>query len=496
MSLTKATYSMIGGAAANVLDFGADPTGVSSSVAAFNAAVANGGTVYVPSGTYKINGRIVLTTNDTTLFLAADVTLNMSDVPAEQVPFGAYIVITANNCAVIGSGPSSLLQNTNGTRANTIAMLPGYTKLLIRDLMLDGDKSQVTSEVSDTFEAGIMLIAYAPNTPADIEATLDGLWIRNYAQYGISIYGNQCNGIKIVNCNIRDIGNVSDPLSVGSGIVGAPVGSNFTIANNVIKNCKFHGIFLTTAGVASGNHVIANNIILSCGGSGICYPEQANYASVSGVGIVQVNITGNVCLQCTRSGIQLNVDTVGFLNEFLIAGNICNNNDYAGIEVNCTNTPPNIVSNVVIAGNKTSDNAVAQIAVGANPVNVEGAVRPFTPIIQGSTSAGTATYAAQAGSFIKNGNVVTFNLAVDWSGHTGTGDIRVAGFPYTVKNAEPLAIAYAWANGLTITGQAVLIMGANQTYGSLFAMNNGSTSAVAMDAAAALRISGSYFTDS
>ena len=47
MTLTKATYSMIDGAAYNVLDFGADPTGVASSVAAFNAALGNGGTVYV-----------------------------------------------------------------------------------------------------------------------------------------------------------------------------------------------------------------------------------------------------------------------------------------------------------------------------------------------------------------------------------------------------------------------------------------------------------------
>lgn len=61
MALTKVTYSMIDGASANVLDFGADPTGVSDSRAAFQAAVdaviaAGRGTVFVPSGTYVING--------------------------------------------------------------------------------------------------------------------------------------------------------------------------------------------------------------------------------------------------------------------------------------------------------------------------------------------------------------------------------------------------------------------------------------------------------
>lgn len=71
MSLTKVTYSMISGDVVNVLDFGADPTGVNDSRAAINAAIASlnavptttpngvdlgGGTVYIPEGTYKISG--------------------------------------------------------------------------------------------------------------------------------------------------------------------------------------------------------------------------------------------------------------------------------------------------------------------------------------------------------------------------------------------------------------------------------------------------------
>jgi hypothetical protein len=54
MALTKATFSMISGAVANVLDFGADPTGVASSSAAITLALASGAKqVYFPKGTYK-----------------------------------------------------------------------------------------------------------------------------------------------------------------------------------------------------------------------------------------------------------------------------------------------------------------------------------------------------------------------------------------------------------------------------------------------------------
>lgn len=60
MSLTKATYSMIQGAVVNVLDFGADPTGVADSTAAIQAAVDSivQGTVYFPNGTFRITNTI------------------------------------------------------------------------------------------------------------------------------------------------------------------------------------------------------------------------------------------------------------------------------------------------------------------------------------------------------------------------------------------------------------------------------------------------------
>ena len=53
MSLTKASYSMINGACANVLDFGADPTGVDDSTQAFTNAIATGKRVWIPNGTYS-----------------------------------------------------------------------------------------------------------------------------------------------------------------------------------------------------------------------------------------------------------------------------------------------------------------------------------------------------------------------------------------------------------------------------------------------------------
>ena len=58
MSLTKVSYSMVTGAPANVLDFGADLTGVADSTAAINAALAASDIVYMPPGIYRTTASI------------------------------------------------------------------------------------------------------------------------------------------------------------------------------------------------------------------------------------------------------------------------------------------------------------------------------------------------------------------------------------------------------------------------------------------------------
>lgn len=65
MGLTKVTYSMIEGATANILDFGADSTGSTDSGPALQAALdyckANDLALFCPSGKYKINTTVTVT---------------------------------------------------------------------------------------------------------------------------------------------------------------------------------------------------------------------------------------------------------------------------------------------------------------------------------------------------------------------------------------------------------------------------------------------------
>lgn len=54
---------MIQGAPVNILDYGADPTGVADSTAAIQAAVNAGKSVFIPAGTFKITAPITLSQN-------------------------------------------------------------------------------------------------------------------------------------------------------------------------------------------------------------------------------------------------------------------------------------------------------------------------------------------------------------------------------------------------------------------------------------------------
>lgn len=67
MALTKVTYSMIDGTPANVLDFGAVGDGSNDDTAAIQAAIdavvaGGGGSVYFPTGTYKLTDTLVVDT--------------------------------------------------------------------------------------------------------------------------------------------------------------------------------------------------------------------------------------------------------------------------------------------------------------------------------------------------------------------------------------------------------------------------------------------------
>jgi len=120
MALTKVSYSMITGAPLNVLDYGADPTGVADSQPAIQAAINSGAVeIIIPSGTYRINSPLVINKNDavkkisgfdmsTTLKLYTSTTASIFDIQyiAPQPETKQFFAI------------ENLILTSNGTKAD------------------------------------------------------------------------------------------------------------------------------------------------------------------------------------------------------------------------------------------------------------------------------------------------------------------------------------------------------------------------------------------
>ena len=116
----------------------------------------------------------------------------------------------------------------------------------------------------------------------------------------------------------------------------------------------------------------------------------------------------------------------------------------------------------------------------------------FTPYINGSTSAGVGTYVTQAGRYTRIGRLVFIQAAISWTAHTGTGNINVGGFPYTVAATSGIfgISGVVDISNLTVSPTGtVFIETLNSTTGACLAVQpsaGGSVTLLAMDTAASI----------
>ena len=189
MALTKVSYSMISGAPANVLDYGADSTGATDSAAAFNAAFAVSNIVYAPAGSYD---------------LASTITLP---------PFGQIIGAGINNTTITATSDNVafVLQYWSQLRELKVVKAGAHTKNLIEvgSATLDAGRAVISDVwVQGAGLDGIRLIYGNLGTLQNIVSILNGLnGIRFRAGSGdlnawtlqgyIDVRGNGADGLGI-----------------------------------------------------------------------------------------------------------------------------------------------------------------------------------------------------------------------------------------------------------------------------------------------------------
>jgi hypothetical protein len=124
----------------------------------------------------------------------------------------------------------------------------------------------------------------------------------------------------------------------------------------------------------------------------------------------------------------------------------------------------------------------------------------WTPTVEGSSTAGSGTYTVQQGTYTKIGNLVTINVWINWSAHTGTGDMLLANFPFTSIGTTNYRAsgAFGWVDGLTLSANNIATMAitpsATKASVTQYPAGGGAASSVSMDSAVNFHYTMTYQT--
>jgi len=121
----------------------------------------------------------------------------------------------------------------------------------------------------------------------------------------------------------------------------------------------------------------------------------------------------------------------------------------------------------------------------------------WTPVINGSSSAGSGTYSGQSGTYTKIGRTVTFNLSLTWTNHSGSGYIYIGGFPFTNGSIVTYYVVQTEQISLSSGYQAFTArIAASSTQGYLIQSpaSGGDRSVIDIDTTGSVNASGTYQT--
>jgi hypothetical protein len=163
----------------NVLNYGADPTGATDSSTAINAAITacpNGGTVYIPPGTYTVSKSIVLGNGSA---IAAPLAASMNGV----TPSGTF-TLTVNT-----ANQSSVASAAFATGGGQIALWSSASPVLVAYTSYNASTGVFSG---CTIVRGTAVALSADGTYANSVLVCQGT---NSTKYGITLTGNSPAGV-------------------------------------------------------------------------------------------------------------------------------------------------------------------------------------------------------------------------------------------------------------------------------------------------------------
>ena len=285
MSLTKASYSMIGGAPLNVLDYGADPTGIVDSKPAIQLAVtaayAQERALYFPAGTYLMASTITMGNNVTDAakfcYFFGDGKNSVIKVTAANVnPFlwqGPNPDVDGGTNRIDGRilieklrflGPTSASSNTNSVGVKFY----GAQGIVLRDCTFNGwvnGEYYQNCDIVSRYNIYSQSNYNAVNTAATGYAITGAGQLNSFNSYGGLIANS-------TNVGVVYVGGLS-PCFFGTNFVLNALSllfspnnasGNTVTVNPQIIGCYFEGDLGTTIQFGGGNGIVRGGVIQGC----------------------------------------------------------------------------------------------------------------------------------------------------------------------------------------------------------------------------------------
>lgn len=120
----------------------------------------------------------------------------------------------------------------------------------------------------------------------------------------------------------------------------------------------------------------------------------------------------------------------------------------------------------------------------------------FTPVVRGTTTAGTATYTTQGGRYTKIGNRVMGELAITWTALNGAGNLEIAGLPFVHASGHHTPVTLFLQNvSITAGSSANAWVNSGASTISLYQLTaDGVSSGIPLDTTGTIRVGFQYET--
>lgn len=384
----------------SVKDYGAVGDGVTDDTAAIQAAInavdaAGGGTVYVPSGTYKCSS---------TIAMKAKVTLKGEGLAASILVWatlgdGLAATYPINSSTAAWNQVKDVqLKCTNMANTGAAYVDVGGTYVYLENLYCNGFKYGVIFDQTELAEINICNFG---------NQLFAGVWLVNGSAHTPGASGVFTNRIAICASQFNEGNTVYGIVDDG--------GYSRTIEKN---NFNAGYIQIRSAGTQVLN--IANNYFEGSASFAIDFRNT----TVAGIGC------GSNIATCVQSNLFVPLSTNTVINAAVISDLNVMNNDFAS-----ASAPVKIALGTVGSFYESNNiNAGGGALTGGSPswqfrTKDTG---PFTPVVAFSGASVGVAYATQSGSYTRVGNVVTFSVNITLTSKgSSVGTLQVTGLPYT-----------------------------------------------------------------